>query len=106
MTESLRFRQIRFALVPGRFRQLTLNGNAREMSNVFNRFLLTRGRGTWLAIVHGKRSDHFAFGGEDRRGPTSAKRMPQSQVAKSGPKWIDCDIRDDHLFGPVSGRST
>src|SRR5580693_2158637 len=72
MTESLRFRQIRFALAPGRFRQLTLDGDAREMSDVFNRFLLTPGRGAWLAIVHGKRSDHFSFGGKNRCRPTGA----------------------------------
>src|SRR5580693_3753478 len=42
MTESLRFRQIRFALASRRLRQLTLDGDARQMSNVFDRFLLTR----------------------------------------------------------------
>ena len=106
MTESLRFRQIGFALAPGRFRQLALDCDAREMSNVFNRFLLTRGRGAWLAIVHGKRSDHFAFGREDRCGPTRAKRMPQSEIAKSGPKRIDGDVGHNDLFGAVGGRST
>ena len=105
MAEPLCFREIRFALASGRFRQFPLDGDAREISNVFNRVLLTRTRATWLAIVHGKRSDHFAFGGEDRRGPTGAERMRQSQVAKISPQWIGRDVGHNYLFGPVSGRS-
>ena len=103
MTESLRFRQIRFALAPGHFRQRPLDGNAREMSNVSDRFLLTQSRRAWLAIVHGKRSDHFAFGGKDRRRPTRAERMSQGQFAKSGPEWIGRNIGDNYLFGAISG---
>src|ERR1700731_4461240 len=106
MAESLRFRQIRFALAPGRFRQFTLDGDAREMSNVFNRVLLQRTWGAWLAIVHGKRSDHFAFGREDRCGPTSAQRMPQSQFAEIRPQRIDGDVGHNDLFGAVGGGST
>src|SRR6266404_2180693 len=82
MAEPLCFREIGFALPSGRFRQLTLNGNARQMSNVFDCILLLRARATRLAIVHSKRSDHFSFGGEDRCGPTGAKRMPQRELAK------------------------
>src|ERR1700731_1407984 len=106
MTESLRFRQIRFALAPGRFRQLTLDGNAREIGNMFNRVLLHRARATRLAIVHGKRADHFAFGGKNRCGPTGAERVRQSQFAEISPQWIGRDVRHNDLFGSVSSRST
>src|SRR4051812_35204563 len=85
MAEPLRFRQIRFALAPGRFRQFSLDSDAREMSNVFDRVLLVRTRAAWLTVIHGKRSDHFILGGHNRRGPTSTQRMGQSQFAKSIP---------------------
>src|SRR6266436_6991694 len=104
MAEPLCFREIGFTLAPGRFRQLPLDGDAREISNVFDRILLTRTRTPRLAIVHGKRPDHFAIGGRDRRGPTRAKRMRQSQVAKLDPQWIGRDVGYNHLFGAVSGR--
>src|SRR5438309_4055188 len=106
MTEPLCFRQIGFALASGRFRQFPVDSDAREMSNVFNRVLLLWTRAAWLAIVHGKGSGDFAFRREDRRGPTSAKRMRRSQVAKISPQWIGGDVRHNHLFGTVSGRST
>src|SRR5260370_22277410 len=105
MAEALCFRQISVALAPGPFRQLALNGHAREICNVLDRLLLARARAAWLAIIHGKRSDHFAFGGEDRRGPTSAERMRQSQIAKISPKWIGGDIGHNYLFGAVFGWS-
>src|SRR5436190_16959432 len=103
--ESLCFRQIGFALSPGRFCQLTLNGDAREMSNVFDRVLLTRAGAAWLAVVHGKRPNHFAFGGEYGRGPTGAERMHQRQLAKISPQWIGSDVGHNYLLGAVSGRS-
>ena len=87
------------------FRQLTLNGNASEMSNVFDHILLTLTRAARLAIVHGKRSYYFAFGGENRRGPTGAERMRQSQLPKTSPQWIGRYIGYNYLFGPVSGGS-
>ena len=62
MAEALRFGQIGFAFAPGRLHQLPLDGDAREMSNVFDRILFTRIWATWLPIVHGKGPDHFAFG--------------------------------------------
>src|SRR5204863_7475270 len=73
VAEPLRFREISFALPSGRFCQLALNGDAGEMSNVLDRVLLSRARAPRLAIVHGKRTDHFGFGGKDRRGPTRAE---------------------------------
>src|SRR3984893_12170369 len=106
MAEPLRFRHIGFALAAGRFRQITLDSDAREMSTVFNRVLLKRTRAAWLAIIHGKRSDHFAFGGENRRGPTRAERMRQSQIAKISPQWIGRDVGHNYLLGAMCGRST
>ena len=105
MAEPLCFREISFTLPPGRFRQLPLDRDARKMSNVFDRILLTRTRAPRLAIVHGKRSDHFAFGGEDRRGPAGAERMRQSKVTKRIPQWIGRDVGHNHLFSAVRGRS-
>ena len=105
VAEPLCFCEIRFALPPGRFRELTFDGDAREMSNVSNCVLLSRTRAAWLTIVHGKRSDHFAFGGKDRRRPTRAERVRQSQFAKISPQRIGRDVGHNHLFGPVSGRS-
>ena len=106
VAEPLRFGQIGFALPSGRFCQLTLNGDAGEMSNVLDRVLLTWARAPRLPIVHGKRPDHFAFGGKDRRGPTRAERMRQGQVAEISPQWIGRDVGDNYLFGAVSSRST
>ena len=73
VAQPLCFRQVRFALASGRLREFSLDGDARQMSNVFNRVLLQRTRAPGLTIVHGERSDHFAFGREDRRGPASAE---------------------------------
>src|SRR5260370_30297465 len=106
MTETLCFREIGFALPSRRFSELSLDRNAGQMSDVFDRVLLQRARAAWLAIVHGKRPNHFAFGGKDRTGPTRAQRMRHGQVAEIGPQWIGCDIGDNYLFGAVSGRST
>src|SRR5205823_5316958 len=85
MNETLRYRMVSFAFAAIPFRQLALNVHAREICDVLDCLLLTRARAAWLAIIHGKRSDHFAFGGEDRRGPARAERMRQSQVAKISP---------------------
>src|SRR5205814_1340676 len=57
MAEALCFLQISFALAAGPFRQLALNGHAREICNVLDCLLLARARAAWLAIIHGKRSD-------------------------------------------------
>src|SRR4029077_843466 len=103
LAEPLCFREIGFTLAPGRFRQLPLDGDAREMSNMLDRVLLTRTRTARLAIVHGKRSDHFTFGGEDRRGPAGAERMRQSKVAKRIPQWIARNVGHNHLFSAVRG---
>src|SRR4029077_10772487 len=83
MAEPLCFREISFALALRRFRKFSLDGNAGKMRNMFNRPRLLRVEATWLAIVHSKRSDYFACGGEDRRGPTSPQRVRESQFAKN-----------------------
>src|SRR6478752_3414825 len=101
VAEPLRFREIGFALASGRFRQLPLDGDAREISNVSNCILLWRTRATRLAIVHGKCSNHIAFGGKDRRRPTRAERVRQSQFAKISPQKIVRNVGHNYLFRPV-----
>ena len=105
MAEPLCFCKIGFALAPGRFCQLPLDGDACQMSNMLDRVLFTRTRAARLVIIHGEGSDHFSFRGKDRRGPTSAERVSQRKIAKIRPQWIGRDIRDDDLFTPVGSGS-
>src|SRR3954447_17398561 len=105
MAEPLRFREVGFALAPRSLGKLPLNRDSSEISNVFDRFLLTRTWAAWVAVVHGKCSDHFTFGGKDRSGPTRAERVRQSQFAKIDPQRISRNVGDNHLFGAISSRS-
>ena len=59
--------QLLFVLPDPLCRPLMRDGNRGQRSHLFKDRQVMRTRATGLAIVHGKCSDHFAFGGEDRR---------------------------------------
>src|SRR5207237_5114309 len=103
--EPFRFNELGFSLAPRSILKLPLDRDSSKISYMFDRFLLTRTRAAWLAIVHGKGSNHFTFGGKDRSGPTRAERVRQSQFAKINPQRISRDVGDNHLFSAISSRS-
>ena len=88
------------------FGSLAFDGDAGQMSNLFYHVAVPRGRGSGLAIVHGKGSQHSVFPGEYRRGPACAQAIRQGHVTKTGPERIGGDVRDDHLLCTIGGRST
>src|ERR1700758_672340 len=103
VAQPLRFCKVSFAPLQSVLCQLALNGDSRQISDLFDDILIAAVRLPWFATVRCKCGEHFALGCDDRRGPTRAQTMGQRQFAIIGPQWICGDVFDDYLLSSVCG---
>src|SRR2546426_170122 len=84
-TQVLCFRQIGSATAQGLVRLGAFNRDAGEMRELFDDTVLVRCGTRGLAAIERERSQHLAFGGEDRYGPARAQSFLQREITVIGP---------------------
>src|SRR5246127_2570838 len=79
-------------------RLAALDGDARQMSELFNLALLLRSGAAGLARIDRERPQHLSFRGADRSGPAGAEPMGQGERPIFRPAFVRSKVGGDHLL--------
>jgi hypothetical protein len=85
-------------------RCVMLNGLTRKLGGHVGEVTLFASRRPWLAVIHGKRTKHFAFARHDRSGPASGDVYRGGKAAVFLPQRVCKNVGDDYRFAAKHSR--